>query len=250
MQLQQVNQQSRVDTDIDWEAFDRDGVLLIPNFFDQWEATQMEADWDRLAQMGAQAGLKRSDRYMFGVLPGMIGGIYRHPKLIALARAFCGDDVCLYLNRILLKDAGWNGPVAMHQDMPYNIGGHRKFSLFVPLKPVQADGGNGGLKYVLGSHRYGNLGPGVIDRRQFPPMPDFAPDMSVGDILLMSYFTWHWSEAAPVPAPRPLLQITYQPADDGSFSGIAWGVPEPTLVRGEWRTKYFAELHRGIIPNK
>jgi hypothetical protein len=233
----------------DWNTYDRDGVLFLPRFFSDREAVELEDGWQNLVQVAEGANLKRSDRFVFGVLPGPIGKLYQHPALIALAHAQCGPDLALYMNRILLKDRGWNGPVSMHQDMPYFNGGFRKLSIFVPLKPVQADGGNGGLKFVLGSHRYGNLQRGTIDRQQFEPMADFAPSMAVGDILLMDFFTWHWSEAAEIATDRPLMQIVYQPADDGSYAGPAFGVAAPTLIAGRWQTNHFAELHVGITPD-
>lgn len=234
---------------IDWDAFERDGVLFIPGFFNPDEAHRMQAGWLDVVRGAQQAQLKRADRFIFGVLPGMVGDIYRHPKLVDAARAYCGDDVALYMNRILLKDAGWCGPVAMHQDLPYFNGGARKLAVFIPLKPTQADGGNGGLKFVVGSHRYGNLERGVIDRRHFDAMSDLAPNLSVGDIVLMDFCTWHWSEAAVMTDERPLLQLAYQAADDGSFAGTAFGVATPTLVAGAWRTRHFAALHHGIAPD-
>ncbi|MCU1390645.1 MAG: hypothetical protein JWL72_3983, partial [Ilumatobacteraceae bacterium] len=158
-------------------------------------------------------------------------------------------DVALYMNRVLIKDEHWTGAISIHQDMPYFNGGQRKVSIFVPLERTQADGGNGGLKFVVGSHRYGNLERGTINLADFEPMPVLAPDLDVGDVVVMDFLTWHYSETPATPSERPLLQLAYQAADDGSYGGELFGVAAPTLVAGSWRTRHFAQCRKGVIPD-
>jgi hypothetical protein len=228
--------------------YEEQGVLHLRGFFDPGDTESLRSMWKTLsANLKAGAGLERESRFVFGVLPPPIGDIYRHPKLVDLATFLLGPDVALYMNRILLKDRSWNGAVEVHQDMPYFNGGLEKVSVFVPLQAIQADGGNGGLKYVVGSHKYGNLQRGTIDRTQFPPMPEFAPSVDVGDIVVMNFLTWHYSDAAVTPDDRPLLQIVYQPSSDGSHGSVKLGMSGPTLVAGTWRTTYHAEWNRGLL---
>jgi hypothetical protein len=83
------------------------------------------------------------------------------------------------MNRILHKDSTWSGAVAIHQDMPYFSGGLAKVSVFMPLTPTHARHGNGGLIFVKGSDKYGDLRRGTIRREVFTPMEDSAPDLAL-----------------------------------------------------------------------
>ena len=237
-------------TSFDAAEYAGSGVLALRGFFDRSESAALQGAWDGLKrQLAAREGLDRSARFITGMLPGALGELYRHPRLVDLAVRVLGGDVCLYMNRILVKDEHWGGAVSVHQDVPYFTGGQQKLSIFAPLRPTAADAGNGGLKFVVGSHRYGALARGTVDRSQFETMEDFAPSLDVGDIVMMNFLTWHYSEKAVVPDERPLMQIVYQPAGDGSYGGPKIGVDRPTLVAGEWKTRHFAEWERGVTPD-
>jgi phytanoyl-CoA dioxygenase PhyH len=185
--------------------------------------------------------IDRQARFVNGELPQRLGKLYLEPPLVSFARDLLEtDDIALYMNRVLLKDRAWSGDVAIHQDMPYFSGGTRKLSAFIPLQPTAGSAGGGGLIFVKGSHRFGNLQRGTIKREIFPAMEDFAPSLDVGDVIWMNFLTWHYSEAAVVPDERPILQVVYQPSDDGSYGTAKLGVPQPTLVCGRWNTEYFA----------
>ena len=210
--------------------YERDGVVVVKNCL---RPEPLSEGWAKLKTRIAVGDLVREDRFVSGdlhpleCLPGNL-------MITDLVKSILGtQDVALYFYRLLLKDAAWWGEVALHQDMPYFHGGLQKVSVFVPLVPVY--GRNGGLVFVKGSHKYGNLNRGTIDRSKFEPMDDLAPDLEVGDIVLMDFLTWHYSEKTKGPMPeRPLMQITYQPATDGSFCGA------PELISGKWQTQYFS----------
>jgi hypothetical protein len=237
-------------TEEDLREFDDSGVLVLRSFFDTSESAALRTAWGALKRdVEERQVLERSARFALGVLPVPIGDIYHHPRMVDLAVRLLGADVALYMNRLLLKDEHWSGAVAIHQDMPYFTGGQEKVSIFVPLSRTAAEGGNGGLKFVLGSHRYGGLGRGTVNRSQFEPMADIAPTLEVGDIVVMNFLTWHYSEDAVVPDDRPLLQIVFQPSSDGSYGGAKLGVPEPVLVTGGWKTRHFAEWGVGMTPD-
>jgi hypothetical protein len=230
------------------KRFRDDGALVLRGRLEPACVETLRAGWADIRQAVTRegSGLTRSDRFIFGTLPAPVGEVFRHPALAAIARQLLGHDVALYMNRILLKDAKCSAPVHPHQDMVYFHGGHRKLAVFVPLAPMNA--ATGGLRFVLGSHRYGNLGVrGVPQLDQFPPMETLAPEMQPGDVCLMDFLLWHHSGPATEPSDRPILQITYQPADDGSY--YQCGVPQPTLVCGRWRTNHFLSLGQGVKPD-
>jgi hypothetical protein len=225
------------------------GVEVVRSLLNRADVVALQRAWQQLKRDMADGNVQRSARFVTGTLPSAIADLYRHPSLVALATSVLGPDVCLYMNRILLNDTHWSGAVAIHQDMPYFTGGQDKLSIFVPLCPTAADGGNGGLRFVVGSHRYGARSRGTVDRSQFAPMEDIGPSLEVGDIVAMNLMTWHYSEDATRPDERPLMQIVYQPATDGSYGGPRLGVVEPTLVAGRWKTRHFAEWERGVQPD-
>lgn len=221
-----------------------DGLLALPGFFAPDFAATLPPAWHDLRDAAdrGEHGLVRKNQFIHGKLVPPLGDLYKHPSLVALARQMLGDNIALYINRLLIKDAGWSGAVSPHQDIVYFHGGINKLSVFVPLTPMNP--ANGGLAFVTGSHKFGNLGErGTILLDHFPSMPIVTPGLVPGDICLMDILTWHLSEQAPAPSERITMQIIYQPADDGSFYH---GVNEPTLVHGQWQTQHFNAYGHGL----
>jgi hypothetical protein len=223
------------------EAYRRDGVALIKGLL---PAATVQAAQDAYRQLTADLAsgatpLERSARFVSGgFLPGALGTLPDQPELAEVAREVIGPDVALYMNRLLIKDQVWNGPVATHQDCPYFHGSVDKMSIFVPLQPFTAETGN--LKFVAGSHRYGNLGVrGTIRHEEFPQLAIVQPDAMPGDVILASFTVWHFSEAAAVQCERPVMQMAYQPASDGSYFGEP---DQPRLICGQWRTDAFSRF--------
>lgn len=232
---------------VDSENYWRDGFLVVRNVFSsELMMTYQEAWADLKAKMeSGKVSLQRNARFVVGLLPDPLGSIYRHRHLVEIAKQLLGDDTALYYNRLLVKDEVWSGAVEVHQDMPFFHGNTNKLSVFVPLTPFNES--TGGLKILAGSHRWGNLGiRGALRIDEFPSMPVVCPALEPGDVLLMTFLTWHYSEAPKVPCERPLLQIVYQPADDGSY--FKDGLPGPTLVSGEWLTTHFIRFEQGVEP--
>ena len=226
---------------------EEDGVVLLRGFF----APDLYAGWTQeylalKGQIGEPGSpLQRFDRFVSGAIPPPLGAIYQDPKFVALMQSLIGPDVALYMNRLMVKDQAWSGPVAPHLDLPYFHGGPEKISVFVPLSRQTPEDGN--LYFYRKSHHYGNLGRGGIDVDKFPSLDKFQPDLDVGDIVLMDFCTWHGSDAPTRQTERALLQIAFQSAIDGSFQ--AGSLAAPTLVSGCWQTTYFSAHNFGITPD-
>jgi hypothetical protein len=231
----------------DIRKFHEDGFLIAHNFFDVHQADLLHQYWEDASSTIKFGGenLQRLDRFLVGVLNGNLGRLYSNERLVSAAQSLLADnDIALYGNRMLLKDERWNGGVETHQDITSFHGGLQKLSAFVPLQSHTPE--TGGLKVIKGSHRYGNLGiQGTIFPEEFAEMEVVVPSLEVGDMLFMDFLTWHYSEAALVESDRPLMQIIYQSASDGSYYQLS----EPTLVAGNWRTKYFIPHGHGIARN-
>jgi len=233
-----------------FEEYAADGVSVVRQMLPPAVIEDLHRGWRTLKQQIADGAQQRNARFVPGSLPEPLDSLYRHESLVKAVQRILGtENVALYMNRVLLKDHEWNGAVAIHQDMPYFSGGLNKVSVFVPLTPTAARNGNGGLIFLKGSHKYGNLQRGSIRREKFPPLDELAPDLEVGDVILMDFLTWHYSEDAVVPGDRPLMQIAYQPSSDGSYAGPTLGVPQPTLVSGRWMTAHFAAWGESTIPD-
>jgi Phytanoyl-CoA dioxygenase (PhyH) len=225
--------------------YENHGVCVIRGLFSAADAETIRAQWRDTANDSRWFSLTRAAQFVFGAPPGPIGSVWKHPRLVEVMQKLLGEDVALYMNRLLLKNEKWAGSVPIHQDMAYLNGQQRKVSAFVPLQPVGRR--NGGTRFAGGSHRLGllerstSLAPGMPP--ELPPgMKEVVPEMDVGDVLLFDILTWHWSEEAQVKNDRPQLQIVYQPATDGSYAGPAFGVSAPQLVCGQWRTQDFTQL--------
>jgi hypothetical protein len=224
------------------QQYENDGVLVARGELSDVSA-KLGQGWDDLKAAIEAGSVQRSARFLSGALPQFIAQLWRHEKLVRRVQELLRtDNIALYMNRVLLKDQKWSGAVSIHQDMPYFHGGMEKVSVFVPLMPLTVTD-HGGLVFVQGSHKYGNLQRGTIKRELFEPMNDIAPDLALGDVVYMNFLTWHYSGDAAIPSDRPLIQLTYQPANDGSYFG------EPTLVSGQWLTSHFTPLGQTTTPD-
>lgn len=226
----------------DWAEFHADGVMVQRGFFGAAFVSGFDHAVSQVHTDIRNNRLKRVGRFVEGgPLPDYLACMPQRNELREELRALMiTPHIALYNSRLLLKDSGFSGAVELHQDMPYFTGG-RKISVFVPLMQMRAN--DGGLCFVKGSRKYGMLERGVIQLDKFPPMEHLRPDLEPGDVIFMDFLTWHYS--GPCYSERPLMQITFQPATDGSY----FDLPGPTLVSGEWQTSYFVEKGKCVKPD-
>jgi hypothetical protein len=226
------------------QDLEADGIVLLKDFFAKDVCQHWTDEYYAIKSEIGRGGssLSRDSRFVYGEIPPPVGNICLRPELKELMSSLIGPDVALYMNRFMLKDENWSGAVSVHIDEPYFHGGASKVSVFVPLTPQDAADGN--LYFYKKSHRYGNLGRGTILVDQFASLEKFQPDLTVGDIVLMNFCTWHGSDDPTRKTNRGHLQLVYQPASDGSYNLVA-----PTLVTGSWRTEFFCKLGSGVTPD-
>ncbi len=226
--------------------FNENGYLILRSFFSSEEINSLKNSWKDLKtslQSNSNPMIRR-DRFLLGILPPLIGEIYLHSKLVRIGQQLLGTDLSLYFIRMLIKDATFNGAVEPHQDIPYFHGSLDKLSVFIPLE--KHDRQRGGLQLVKNSHKYGNMGVrGTIQIQRFPHLEIESLDLEPGDICLMHMLTWHFSDPCEILCERPLIQLIYQKASDGSYHSTY--LSKPTLVCGQWKTKYFLDYEEGIV---
>jgi len=189
--------------------FSEVGSLVLRGVLD---AQELQSQWGELKHAILSGSVQRAGRFV-PTPPPPIGDLWKDSRLTALAQQICGNHT-LFLNRLLLKDSTWNLAVSIHQDWPYFSGGGNKLTVFLPLSAVKDQGG---LTFVKGSHKHGVLPRGMIQPHRFPEMENYRPDLEVGDIVLMDFLTWHYSQKAPSSSDRPLVQIAYEPLEPSSY---------------------------------
>jgi hypothetical protein len=166
----------------------------------------------------------------------LINTLYKNPKLVAIAQACLGNDLCHYLSRLLVKDETATLPIECHQDWPYYTGDSQKLAIMVPL--TEHSESNGKLYFISGSHKFGPLARGRINYERFPDLPRIGPDLQVGDVLLHHFLTWHYSVPSQTGEDRAILQIVYQPSTDPTSK---------TVVSGEIKNPYSAYGVAGVM---
>jgi ectoine hydroxylase-related dioxygenase (phytanoyl-CoA dioxygenase family) len=219
--------------------FERDGYARVRGALSAEEMTSIQAQWQRVRE-GLRAGqtvegMKRDTFYVHGLLPSPIGDVAKHPVITEIAKKLLGPDVALYLNRLNVKDQSFTDSIHLHQDIPYFNGKPNKVNFFIALQDINLN--NGAMVYVPGSHSFGILDRDTIDISRHPDLEVVVPSLRPGDLVIADIRLWHSSVPNTLGTDRVLLQMIFQPADDGSYYPLS--VPEPTLVTGEWHTSEF-----------
>ncbi|HEX8769160.1 MAG TPA: phytanoyl-CoA dioxygenase family protein [Acidimicrobiales bacterium] len=159
------------------------------------------------------------------------------------ARLLGSREVFLFNDNLFVKDAGANVPLDWHNDLPYYpIDGTMLLTLWLPVDHV--DLWSGGLRYVAGSHGWGQRyrpvhftpGSGTYDL-PFPVAPDIENaidtyriltwDVLPGDVIAHHGLTLHSSGPNRSSHQRRALALRFA-GDD-----ITWAPRANTLVVAE-----------------
>jgi len=171
--------------------------------------------------------------------PDELKAICRDRRLLDIAEQIFGPDIALYNFRFLIKDKHSRGPIFRHHDLCYHTGHMNRASFFVPLS--RANGRNGALSFILGTHHFGYLGDAgqLLDAVLDPDWPILSPELSPGDLVVMHSALWHESGPHSAGEDRVMADICLQPASDPSGTEI---------LRGKATTEYrIPESLRGKV---
>jgi ectoine hydroxylase-related dioxygenase (phytanoyl-CoA dioxygenase family) len=216
------------------EAFQRDGVVCIPNVLDSAEvALAAGAIDDVLAGPGPLAkvasgsddpGRFFEDFCRWQTVPA-IERLARHSSVGQIAgQLMATPEVRLYHDHVLVKEGGTRQRTPWHQDQPYyNVDG-RGVSAWIPVDPVPLAGC---LELVAGTH----VGPWLMPRtfldgvaKWFPEgslaeLPDIDADRSgfdvrsyelrPGDAIFFDFLTVHGAPGFLFPGRRRVLSLRY-----------------------------------------
>jgi hypothetical protein len=225
-----VNRSPRTLSPVQIEQFNRDGYLKPFRIFNEREAADLRAYFDRLlAKVLAEGGTSYSISTAHAKY-GRVFDVLTHARIIALMRDLLGENVIAWGSHFFCKLPRDGKTVSWHQDASY-----------WPLTPARAvtcwlaiddaDRENACMKFIPGSHHYGHLTykmsedseSNVLDQTVEnaegigPPVYD---ELRAGECSLHSDLLLHGSEANTSDRRRCGLTLRYCAAD--VVAGLGW----------------------------
>lgn len=206
-------------TDAQVEAFDRDGVVLLPGLL----AAEVHDLAGAVAEnMAAPSRFERTYRPADGTAPffqdfcnwqrfaGYRNAVLNSGMAEAAVKLMRSSSARFFHDHVLVKEPGNSMPTPWHQDQPYYlVDGQKSVSFWVPLDPVPPEIA---LEYVAGSHRWGkDFRPERFDGTSLyagdtsERVPDMATrkdefeirswPMQPGDVIAFNFRTLHGAPA-------------------------------------------------------
>ncbi len=210
------------------DVFEMAGIFLVKNLFSTNKINNY------LQNFYKYSGYKNTPRNRFNPVElntdnDLLKKIIREPELLREVKKIYGPNIALYNFRFVVKDEVNAGPVFLHNDISYHQGYLNRLSAFVAFTDMNIT--NGGLKFYLGTHKFGSLADaGELNVDLLPDdWPTITPSVKAGDVIFMNSGLWHCSGENTSLAERILADIHYQPSDDPSSI---------ELLAGEWKTDY------------
>lgn len=208
------------------EEFDQNGVVVCRGLFD---ASWYKPYWDEFYNPDRVAGFNPVE--INGPFGTQLGLLPHEHKITSTARLLLDCDFpSLYNYRFVVKDKHALGRVMLHQDICYHVGGFNKLSAFAALSSVIPE--NGGMWFVLGSHKYGYLGDaGELNIDAVSTHKMGCPVLGPGDVVFMNSATWHFSEANSCGVDRVLADMIFCPNDDPAVNCLTKEMREKLFIR-------------------
>lgn len=228
-------------TDDDVETYQRDGVVRIRGLIDGAWVERLRGATDRVrAQTGDfseryasdGAGEFHSDKFMWDRDPDFRAYALESAAPRVAAALMRASSVNLFYDHLLVKEPGTTSGTPWHQDMNYwPVEGDQVCSIWLALDTVKLD--NGGMEFVLASHRAGHRyrpfdfrGTAAVETDEFEPLPDVESnreaftirdfDLEPGDAVIFHGLTLHGAPGNTSDRYRRALSVRYT-GDDARY---------------------------------
>jgi ectoine hydroxylase-related dioxygenase (phytanoyl-CoA dioxygenase family) len=252
-------------TDAEIEAYERDGVVMLPGMIDRdWIDALCQAIERDIANPGhGYHGYETEDgkgRFHGNFDVRMHDEVFRDyceaSPLPALAGSFLrSKKVNLFYDQLFVKEPGTNAPTPWHNDQPYwCVKGWQVMTFWLALDPVTLD--SGAVEYVRGSHKWDRwFQPESFSKKsafQYERNPDYEPmpdiegdradydivsfDMEPGDLLAFHAMILHGSGGNTRSDRRRRGFAVRYTGDDATYdprTGTNPGVYNPDLQPGD-----------------
>lgn len=195
------------------EEFERDGLVILRGLL-AGDFPEFREAWDKFYDATRTPGWNPVE--VKGPFTNELDILPHSPTLRNAVRDVLGIGPRLYNFRFLVKDDRSPDAVFLHQDCGYHVGSMPKLSAFIAFSSVIPE--NGGLKFWLGTHRYGYLGDvGEINPNIIAKPEIVCPVLAPGDVVLMHSALWHESGPKVTGPDRVMADAIFQRADDPSY---------------------------------
>jgi ectoine hydroxylase-related dioxygenase (phytanoyl-CoA dioxygenase family) len=168
-------------------AYARDGVVRVRNLLNAAWVERMRAAVDRVEKNPGRfreryapdgPGHFLSDKFMWTRDPDFRAYAFDSPAPWVAGQLMQASKVNLFYDHLMIKEPGTTSPTPWHQDLNYwPAEGDQICSIWLALDRVGLD--NGGMEFVLGSHRSGRRyrpfdfrGTTAVETDEFEPLPD------------------------------------------------------------------------------
>ena len=223
--------------------FDSDGFVFPLDLYDQQEAAEIQRKWDAFEAAGELNNHSPASFYNRHVDQAFLWDIATDERLLDALEHLIGSDILLFGTRVICKWSHDDTFVAWHQDLSV------RNQLTPPVQITAwyaidgADDGNGCVRCIPASHRWGMLarspatGRGNLLRRNEATAvsePEQATARSIrlrpGQVSLHHGFTVHSSERNTSDRRRCGLVLRYVPAHVRQGTGVEFNQRKTAVV--------------------
>jgi hypothetical protein len=212
------------------DRFNREGYLKPFRIFDETEATDLRAYFDRLlAKVLAEGGTSYSISTAHA-RHGRVHDVLTHPRIVALVKDLVGENVIGWGSHFFCKLPRDGKTVSWHQDASYwPLTPARAVTVWLAID--DADVENACMKFIPGSHHYGhltfrmsedsesNILDQTVENAEGIGKPVYD-ELKAGECSVHSDLLLHGSEANTSARRRCGLTLRYCSAD--VVAGLGW----------------------------
>jgi non-heme Fe2+,alpha-ketoglutarate-dependent halogenase len=212
------------------ERFNKDGYLQPFRIFDDREAADLRAYFDRLLSKVLAEGGNSYSISTAHAKYGRVFDVLTHPRIIALVGDLLGENVIAWGSHFFCKLPRDGKTVSWHQDASYwPLTPARAVTVWLAID--DADRRNACMKFIPGSHHYGhltyrmsedsesNILDQTVENAEGIGQPVYD-ELKAGECSLHSDLLLHGSEANNSDRRRCGLTLRYCSAD--VVAGLGW----------------------------